>query len=183
MRTFLFAALCLVLTAPCLAQTADTDPATKDDVLLLFRTMHSFDLIQKMMEVQAQSTEQLLHDQMTQDKDAPPDADARVKKMMDEMIKGMPVDEITQAMVPAYQRHFTHGDIAAMNAFYSSPVGQKVLQELPVVTQEGMQEMMPILNKYLDQWKQRMQKEFEKNSKDTRIQRQPKTKTEENSAA
>ncbi len=168
MKAFLFAALCLILASPCLAQTADTDPATKDDVLLLFRTMHSFDLIQKMMEVQSQSTEQLLHEQMAQGKDPSPDADARVKKMMDEMIKGMPVDEITQAMVPAYQRHFTHGDIAAMNAFYSSPVGQKVLQELPIVTEEGMQEMMPILDKYLNQWKQHVQREFDKSSKDTR---------------
>jgi hypothetical protein len=27
--------------------------------------------------------------------------------MTDELIKGMPLDEMTQAMVPAYQKHFT----------------------------------------------------------------------------
>lgn len=154
---------------PCLAQTADTDPATKDDVIMFFRTMHSYDLIQKLMEVQSQSMQQLFRDQMTKDKAAPPsDFEVRMQKMMDEMIKGMPVDEIMQAMVPAYQRHFTRGDIAAMNAFYSSPVGQKVLQELPVVTQEGMQEMMPILTKYMDQWKERVQKELDKSVDQTR---------------
>jgi uncharacterized protein len=164
MRRFLFAALCLILCSPCLAQTADTDPATKDDILQFFQTTHSYDLIQKLMEVQSQSTEQLIRDQMAKEKNGPSDVDLRVKRMMDEMIKGIPVDEIMQAMVPAYQRHFTRGDIAAMNVFYSSPVGQKVLEELPVVTQEGTQAMMPILNKYLDHWRDRVEQEFDKSS-------------------
>ncbi len=40
-----------------------------------------------------------------------------------------------------------------MNAFYSSPVGQKVLHELPAVMQEGNQAAMPIMSKYLGEWK------------------------------
>ena len=36
-----------------------------------------------------------------------------MKKMMDELAKDMPVDEITEAMIPAYQAHFTHADIEA----------------------------------------------------------------------
>src|SRR5271169_3744302 len=146
MRVFLIATLSLFLSAPALAQTADTDPATKDDVILLFQTMHSHDMMKRMIEVQSKSMQQLMHDQFaTKEKDIPADFDARWKKMMDELYKGMPLDEMTQAMIPAYQKHFTRGDMAAMNAFYASPVGQKVLEELPVVTQEGMQEMMPIL--------------------------------------
>jgi hypothetical protein len=161
MRMFLIAILGLFLSAPSLAQTADTDPATKDDVILLFQTMHSHDMLRRMIEVQSKSMQQLMHDQIaTKEKDIPTDFDARWKKMMDELYKGMPLDEMTQAMIPAYQKHFTRGDMAAMNAFYSSPVGQKVLDELPVVTQEGMQEMMPVLNKYLTAWRERMQREF-----------------------
>jgi hypothetical protein len=63
-------------------------------------------------------------------------------------------------MIPSYQKHFTRGDIQAMNAFYSSPVGQKVLQELPDVTQEGMQAALPIISKYLSDWKERMEQEM-----------------------
>jgi hypothetical protein len=90
-----------------------------------------------------------------------------MKKRMDDLRKGMPTDEIVDAMIPAYQNHFTHGDIQAMNAFYSSPVGQKVLEQLPAVMQEGMQAAMPIMGKYVTQWKERMQedvKELEKSS-------------------
>ncbi len=166
MRVFLVTILCLAVSSPIWAQTADTDPATKDDIILYFRTMHSYDMVQKMMEVQSNSIQQLLRDQLAQEKGTvPADFDARMKRIMDDLYKNMPVDEMTQAMIPAYQRHFTRGDIQAMNAFYSSVVGQKVLQELPAVTQESMQEMMPILNKYLETWKGRMQHEFEDRNK------------------
>jgi hypothetical protein len=124
-------------------------------------------MFQRIMEVQSQNMQQLFRDQMLKEKGSvPPEFDAHFKKAMDEMIKGMPVDDITQAMIPAYQKHFTKGDIEAMNAFYSSPVGQKVLQELPVVVQEGSQAAMPILSKYLDQWKDRMQQQLRDMSDD-----------------
>ena len=32
-----------------------------------------------------------------------------------------------QSMVPAYQKHFTKGDIDNLVAFYSSPTGEKVI--------------------------------------------------------
>ena len=50
----------------------------------------------------------------------------------------MPIDEMVDAMVPIYQRHLSHEDIEAILAFYSSPVGQKLLREQPAVMQEGM---------------------------------------------
>jgi hypothetical protein len=165
------ATLCLALAAPGLAQTSDTDPATKNDVILYLRTMRSHDMMQRTMEVEFQSMQQLLHDQILQEKGAaPPDFDTHMKKMMDDLRKNMPVDEIVDAMIPAYQNHFTQSDIQAMNAFYSSPVGQKVLEQSPAVMQEGMQAAMPIMSKYLTEWKQRMQedaKELEKSSSKT----------------
>jgi uncharacterized protein len=169
MRSFLTAIFCLILVVviglPCAAQTADTDPATKDDIILFFRTMRSHDMVQKIMEVQSKAMQQLFRDQLAQDKGVPTDFDKRWKKAMDGLIKGMPLDEMTQAMIPAYQNHFTHGDITAMNAFYASPVGQKVIQELPEVTQEGMKEMMPILSKYLSEWKDKLPQEFDDTKK------------------
>jgi hypothetical protein len=150
-----------------LAQTAD-EPASKDDVILYLRTMHSHDMLQQVMEVQSQNMQQLFRDQILKEKGSvPPEFDAHFKKAMDDLIKGMPIDEITQAMIPVYQQHFTKTDIAAMNAFYSSPVGQKVLQVLPVVMQEGSQAAMPIVSKYLTEWKDRMQKEMKELEKES----------------
>ncbi|HWY20815.1 MAG TPA: DUF2059 domain-containing protein [Candidatus Acidoferrum sp.] len=173
MRIFLMVTLCLALSAPGLAQTSDTDAATRDDIILYLRTMRSHDLMQRTMEVQFQSIQQLMHDQLLQEKGTiPPEFDAHMKKMMDELRKGMPVDEIIDAMIPAYQNHFTRSDVQAMNAFYSSPVGQKVLEQLPAVMQEGMQAAMPIMNKYLTEWKDRMAqdvKELDKSSPQKKV--------------
>ena len=167
MKRLVIALACLVLSVPSFAQTAD-EPASKDDVLLYLRTMHSHDMFQRIMEVQSQNMQQLFRDQLVKEKGSvPAEFDVHFKKAMDDLIKGMPIDEITQAMIPAYQQHFTKSDIEAMNAFYSSPVGQKVLQQLPVVMQEGSQAAMPIVSKYLTEWKDRMQKEMKELEKDS----------------
>jgi hypothetical protein len=154
-------AFCFALSAPVFGQASDSDPATKEDVVGYLHTMRSHDMFEKMMEMQTQSIQKVLYDQVQQDKgEIPTNFQARMKKSMDELIKGMPADEIIQAMIPSYQKHFTRSDIQAMNAFYSSPVGQKVLQELPEVTQEGMQAALPIISKYLSDWKKRMEQEM-----------------------
>jgi hypothetical protein len=153
MKRLLIALACLAFavsgSVSSLAQNAD-EPASKDDVILYLRTMHSHDMFQKIMEVQCQNMQELFRDQLLKEKGSvPPEFDTRFKKAMDDLVKGMPIDQITQAMIPAYQQHFSKSDIAAMNAFYSSPVGQKVLQELPAVMQEGSQAAMPIMSNYL----------------------------------
>jgi|SRR5579864_5340609 len=161
MRMVWIAALCLVLSAPGLAQTADTDAATRDDIEIYLRTMHSHDLMRRMMEAMLKPMHQMVHDQFEKDrKKLPADFEARFNKMMDDLLKGMPLDEMTQAMVPVYQRHFTKGDIENLVAFYSSPTGQKVLEEMPAITSESMQAVLPVMRKYMDESKERMQQEI-----------------------
>jgi uncharacterized protein len=158
MKHLLVALLCLVCSAPALAQSGD-EPATRDDVILYFRTMHSFDMMQKVVRVQMEAMQQLGREQLVKAGKLPANYDEPAKKTLDEALKAMPFDEITEAMIPTYQKHFTRSDVQAMNAFYSSPVGQKVLQELPAVMQDGLQDAMPILNKYVSDFKERMKSE------------------------
>jgi len=118
------------------------------------------------MQEQSQSMQQLVRDQVLKEKGSvPAEFDAHFKKAMDERVRGMPVDEITEAMIPAYQKYFTKSEIEAMNTFYSSPIGQKVLQELPAVMQESAQAAMPIMSKYLSEWNDRMQRELKEMEK------------------
>ena len=51
--------------------------------------------------------------------------------------KGM--KELTDRMVPIYQRHFSSEDIDGMLAFYRSPLGRKVIAEMPATMAEAMQ--------------------------------------------
>jgi hypothetical protein len=47
--------------------------------------------------------------------------------------------EITERMVPIYQRHFSAADITGLLKFYRSPLGRKVITEMPATMTEGMQ--------------------------------------------
>ena len=160
MKHLLITLACITLSLPCFAQNAN-EPASKDEVILLLRTMQSHDMMQRTMEAITKPMHQMYHEQYAKEKDKlPPDFESRMTKMMDDMLKNIPFDEMLQAMIPAYQKHFTHGDIEALNAFYSSTVGQKFLHESPEVTSEAMESMMPVIRKYTQDWQQRMQQEI-----------------------
>jgi hypothetical protein len=83
------------------------------------------------------------------------------------MMREMPFDEMLQAMVPAYQKHFTKGDMDALVAFYSAPTGQKIMQELPAVMAEGMEAMTPIMRKSMDKMTERTEQEIAQMMKDS----------------
>ncbi len=160
-RLILVAAVVCSLSWSCLAQaTSDDSPASKEDVERYLQTVKSHDMMKKMMLSMTQSMHQLWHEQYLQHKDElPADFEAKMTVMMDDMLDNAPIDEMMQAMVPAYQKHLTKEDIDNLVAFYSSPTGAKLLREMPAMMAEGMQEMMPILTKYLETVQQKLQKQ------------------------
>jgi hypothetical protein len=150
------------------AQTAADVPATKEDVERYFQAIHSHDMMQKMMEAMSKPMHRMTHDQCEKDKDKlPADCETQINKMMDDMMKELPMDEMMQAMVPAYQKHFTKGDMDALVAFYSAPIGQKILQEMPAIMSEAMEDMMPIMRKSIDKMTERAQQQVAQMMKDS----------------
>ena len=71
--------------------------------------------------------------------DATPEQLAKVNHLFDGIFKTLPVDEMVDAIVPIYQKHLTKADLAAITAFYSSPAGEKIINELPAIMSESMQ--------------------------------------------
>jgi hypothetical protein len=122
--------------------------------------MHSHDMMQNMVASMSKPAHQMVHDRYFRDKDKlPGDFEARMDKIIDDMMKDIPFDEMTQAMVPTYQKHFTKADIDSLIAFYSSPTGQKVLRELPAIMGEAMQATMPIIRQHMDAVNERLKQE------------------------
>ncbi len=163
MRRFLIVvSVCLLLAAGCFAQTSDPSaPAAKEDIQRFLDAMHSRDMIHKMMDSMSQPMHQMIHQQYEKDKDKlPPDFEEHMTRIMDDMFKNMPWDEMLDSMIPAYQKHLNKGDVDSLVAFYTSPVGQKLVRELPAITAEAMQNMMPIMSKYMDTMNARMQAEI-----------------------
>jgi hypothetical protein len=153
----LFVALC---TSGFAQRPSDNAPATKEDIQRYFDVIHSRDMMQKMADAMAKPMHQMVHDQFMRDKDKlPPDFDARMNKMMDDMLRDMPWDEMMNAMIPAYQKHLTRGDVNQLIAFYDSPTGQKMLKEMPAMMSDAMQAMMPLMRDYMEKVNNRVQQE------------------------
>lgn len=52
--------------------------------------------------------------------------------------KKMDTKELFEKMIPLYDKYYTTEDLKAVNAFYESPAGQKILSTLPLIMQESM---------------------------------------------
>ena len=77
-------------------------------------------------------------------------------------LSSLHIDEMIEVIVPVYQRHFTDADLDAVLAFYSSPTGQKFLNETPQILQETMMAMGPMQQKMMQEMMQKMQQRMEK---------------------
>jgi hypothetical protein len=142
--------------------------ATKEDIEKYFNVMHSREMMTKMVEAMSKPMHQMTHEQYLKNRDKlPADFEARMNKMMDDMMKSFPWDEMLDAMVPVYQKHLTKGDVDALVTFYSTPTGKKLLREMPAITQEAMESSMPLVLKHVDAMNQRVQQEIAQMMKDS----------------
>ena len=55
-----------------------------------------------------------------------------------ELEKGLDPAEMVDLVVPIYARHFSLEELNALLEFYGSPMGKKLIQEMPAITQESM---------------------------------------------
>jgi uncharacterized protein len=126
------------------AKKAAAAPPTREDVLKLFDLLQ----ITKTMDAVINATKQQsmeIAEQMIREKmpDATADEKKQFREMMDEVMRQSlgpaAINEMLEATIPVYQRHLTKADLDAMVAFYSSPVGQKILHEQPAMVQESME--------------------------------------------
>lgn len=147
-----FAVACLLLfSLAAFSQEANTTAsATTEDVQQFFQlvnTRRQIDNISNVMAAQIpQMTESMLEREMP---DATPEQVQLfrdfVNKSVQNSLKSMPIEEMMKAMIPVYQKHFTHSDMQQLIGFYRTPVGKKFLDEMPSLTSEGMTAAMPII--------------------------------------
>jgi hypothetical protein len=185
MRRFL-AVLSVYLVLACVSaarQAPDSSPASKEDIDKVFQALHLRDTMKMMMDVTGKQQRQLMHEQLKKSMSTanlPPDFEARVDKMMDDTLKNFPMEEMLQVMAPVYQKHLSKGDADAMVAFYSTATGQKLIRELPAITQEAMQAAYPILQKQMAATMERVKQEVAEMTKENKAKPGPGTSTPPN---
>jgi len=172
MLTFVF----LMIALPALAQVADSAsaaPATRDDILKLFDTMHIRDQMRLVMDSVAKQQREMIREGLKKRAPQMTEQDlARLDQFTSDVLKDFPVDGMLDDMIPVYQKHLNKADVDAMNAFYQSPTGQKMLREMPAMTAESMQASTPRIQAMMD-------KVMERAEQLAREERNKKTQTEQ----
>jgi uncharacterized protein len=165
LRKTLCCIVLLVCAGQCLAQETST-PATREDVLRLFSALR---VQQQVESVQAavrdnmgQVVNQLLGEQL-KDLDAPQRAkvQAFIAKIQADAENSYPIIEMLQDMVPVYEANYSQQEIDALVAFYSSPMGRRLLDKQPKVTREAMAAITPKLQERMRQQMAKIQAETE----------------------
>ena len=159
-RIALILGICCLLS--CFAVAQEDEPATREDIVNYMAVVHSPEMMKKIVAGMATPLRQFVHDTFEKDKDRlPPDFEARLNTALDDYLNTMPFDEMLQASIPIYQKHFTKSDINSLLAFYSSPTGQKLLNELPAITSEVMSAQIPIIRRQVEKIQKQMQEQIQ----------------------
>lgn len=162
MKRAAFATLaCLALASISFAQQNDADaPATRADIQRYFEVVHTREIMQQTMDTMTVQMHSMLHDQLKNQPNLPADAESRLNKIMDDVMRSLPLDDLINAMEPVFEKHLTKGDVNALVAFYSTATGQKVLKEMPTMTAEAMQASSSIIQKMMADANQRVNQEI-----------------------
>jgi hypothetical protein len=143
-------AVAIFFTCPLLGQQGSTDAPnsstlhpTGAQVVKFMELMHARQRLQSSVAAQKEELETTVHNMFHK---VLPDATAEQKAKFESIVASTlgdiftnyPVDEILRDMIPIYQSHFSESDLNQIAAFYSSPVGQKVLSEMPAISAETM---------------------------------------------
>jgi len=128
------------LAAVALAQGAGAEAASKEDILRFMDLMQLRARMDQLVAGMKQGMKVGAEAGFRQKIANPtPDQLEAIDKLVNSAWQDFPLDELIDAIVPIYQRHLTKADVGAIVAFYSSPVGQKLLREQPAMMAEGMQ--------------------------------------------
>lgn len=126
------------------ARKAAAAPPTREDVLKLFDLLQVNKTMDAILNATKQQSKELAEQMIgTRMPDATPEQKKQFREMMDDVMRQAlgkeAINEMLEATIPVYQHHLTKSDLDAMVAFYSSPVGQKILHEQPAMVQESME--------------------------------------------
>ena len=131
-------------------QAVDTEKPTTEQVRQFLDIMQikplMFQIVEGMKAAQKKGAEETFKHLVP---NARPDQLERVYSLTDETFRDFPIDEMIDAIIPIYQRHFTRADLDVIIGFYKSPTGQKFLRERPAMTAEGMQAGQDVMLKRL----------------------------------
>jgi hypothetical protein len=116
--------LSFFLTIAAFSQTSPTPLTTKEE--------HAKQLLE--LTGSAKLGMQVMNNMIASFKTQVPSAPA---DFWDDFIKEVNTKELLDLMIPIYVRHYTDDELMQLIQFYKSPLGQKVIEKLPLITQDS----------------------------------------------
>lgn len=144
-------------SAEAVAQTSPppTEPASREDVQNLFAVLKLDRMMQVTMQAAAEQMKTNLPELMRQQNiEIPKD---QLDALTEDIFHDYPMKAVLDSMIPVYQKHLNKGDVGNILAFYQSPTGQKMLNEMPEMSKEAMQAANPVMKEWMSSLMQRMQ--------------------------
>ena len=146
MRQIKTAIVCLLLAMTARAQEPSLGQAARQNradqqarqraVLELVQEITPRDVFQRMTSQMYETMDQQIMAQMRKDGvTLPPDYNARMKRVMDSV---MSYDEMMQWSAEIYAKRFTLEEINGLRDFYHSPLGQKMVRQMPEIMTDVM---------------------------------------------
>jgi hypothetical protein len=120
----LLAAILIIICAYASVARADIAPEKRKEIERMLK-------LTGMEKLMAQVKGQMINSLKREMPNVPEDFWTRFEKKMD-------VHELTEKIIPLYDKYYTLDDLKAVNAFYASPAGQKVMSTMPQLMQESM---------------------------------------------
>jgi len=166
-KTFLLVCMLLVPSMPARGQQLPADAPSRQQVLSLFEAIQLRKTMESAQEVAMQSAVNTVQQMMRQSGVIP---DAAMQREMDALMKGvmedvravLPIEEMLEAVIPIYQRHFTSEEVNAIIAFQTSPVGKKVVSLQPAMMQESLQALTPMQQRAMPDLMKRLNERMRK---------------------
>jgi len=143
-------------------------PATRSDILEMFRNMHLKQQFESQVLPQLKvKIPAVIHSSINEKFADPSPAQKKkigefAERMVSEHFLEIPVDDMVEASLPVYQRYYTHDELVQVNNFLSSPAGQKFVTTGHQVSQETYKLNSAALQKWADRQKAEIDVEIEK---------------------
>ncbi|MBV1915783.1 MAG: DUF2059 domain-containing protein [Pseudomonadales bacterium] len=101
-----------------------SEPATQSSVKQLMQKVGAGDMSVQMMNQMIPALKQMI-----------PDAP---EKFWTDFVSELDAGEMEDLIIPVYQKYLTEEDVVAINSFYDSPAGMKLISVQPKIMQESM---------------------------------------------
>lgn len=161
------------------AAAQSPEPPSTDDVQKFMQVMRIERQMDTMLQIMTASAKQGARTGFLKKMpNATPEQIADVESLTDTLFSDFPINDLMNDIIPVYQKHISKSDLQALTEFYSSPVGQRFLDEQPNMMKEMgtlsaarmQQRMAVIMEKYearLNELTEKWKKESSDKSKPT----------------